>query len=184
MAHHNDRHLLFLVHAADPVHNMAAFLVIQSRGGFIQNQNLRLHRQNRGQRHPLALSPAEREGFFVSRKGKIFQYFIGTRLQRFLPFLPADGPQPEEDFFPHRVPADLAVGVLEQEAHLPGPLADGADGGIRTIDQHPSGFRPDQAVDQPDSGGFSGAVCAQDRDKLPFLHMEGNVLYGRSLVMV
>ena len=56
MTYHDHRHLLLLVHPADPVHDMAAFPVVHAGGRLIQDQDFRLHRQDGGQRQRVALA--------------------------------------------------------------------------------------------------------------------------------
>ena len=156
---------------------MAAFQIIQTGGGLVQNNDLRLYRQHGSQRHQLPLPPGEGEGLLLPGEAESLQHLIGPGFDAvFIQILP-DGPEPEGDFLPHGVPADLLVRILEQEAHPAGSLADAADRRILSVDEHAPGGRLQEPVDQLDGGGFSGAVRAEDGDKLAGLNRKGEILH-------
>ncbi len=61
----DDDGIALFVERVREIHEDGAAGQILACGGLVENDDLRLHGQNRGERHPLAVPPAERQRVLV-----------------------------------------------------------------------------------------------------------------------
>ena len=96
----------------------------------------------------------------------------------FLLALAPDGPEPERDLLAHGIPADLAVGILEEIADLPGPFADARFRRVEAVHEHPARGREEKPVDELDGGRLARAVLPEDRGEFALFDMERQIPHG------
>lgn len=148
---------------------------IERSGRLIENQNLRVHRQDSSERYTPFLAGAEMVGSFMHRRAHsyLLERFRGSR-DRFF----AREPQvqrPEGNIFKHGWHEKLFVGLLKHQTHF------GADGGKRTPLQRQSTdfdgpFAFEQSIEMENESRLAGPVCAQQRDALARGEIEINAI--------
>ena len=171
-------HVHLVVQAAQPVAQLAAHARVQRAERLVQQQHPRLHGQRPGQRHPLALSPAELGGIAVGQAGQVDQL---EQLRHPGPDLVARAlahPQAEGHVVAHRHVAEGRV-VLEHQPHPP-PL--GRDAVHRAAgDADLAGVGLLQPGDHPQQRRLPAAAGAQQRGQRAVGHRQRHLVERREL---
>src|SRR5690625_925701 len=145
--------------------------------GFIEQNEGGVRRQGTGDFHaaPLAPGQAHAEVFANMREVKLLQQLLGFLLA-LLPRQFArleNGQQVVDD-------AQLAEdrGLLGQVADaVAGPAVQGQGGDVLAVDLHAAMLLPGQPDDHVETGGFAGAVGAEQADDLATVDLKGHVLH-------
>ena len=90
----------------------------------------------------------------------------------------------EQQLLAHSGAADLAIGVLEQEANLRGKLAGAQLRGGHAIDEDLARRRLQQTVYQAHRGGLARAVRAHERNEIAVGDTEAHITQDRQLAII
>ena len=146
-------------------------LRVKALGGLIQQQNIGAGEQHLGQGGALLFAAGDVVGVPVQKGGQAAQ--SGDALYQRLLLLSGRFRAAEylKEILPHRPLEKQRLGILGQMAHLAPDLHRAPVGGAQT------GY-------DPQGGGFTGAVSAQQRIEFPLVQCEGETLYNVVPVLV
>ena len=177
MCDQNDCHAFLLIQFPNCLQHFFSSIWVQHRRRFIQDDTLRMHRHNSGNRHTLFLT----SGKFIGRMMTIRHHTY--RFQTFIHPLPdilrgnTHIFRTESHIFFHDRSYDLVVGVLEYHPRFLTNLPDiFLLGSIHII--HPKRpFRGNKKTIQVlGKRGFSASVMSQNRDKLSGLNIQIHIV--------
>ena len=178
----------------DPEH-LAGELRVQGGGGLVKAEDVRLQRQRPGDGHALLLAAGELPGIVLHAvlQAHLLEQRLGLRLDP-LPHGPLVGLvfrgllrqqlHRQHHVFESRVLGEQVEGLEHQPevqplaAHLLVPLGGGV-GGIEklfAVDPDAAAVGPLQEIQAPQQRGLTAARGADDGQRLPLLHGEGDVL--------
>src|SRR5215213_5454935 len=136
------------VHVRDDIEDLLDTEGIQLRGGLVQDEYLRMDREDGSQRQPLRFSPRELLGMAILQ---VFYAYLGEALlcpQAYLLARQTHVLQGEGRFLQHREARTGPLGerILEDEANPLRELADSSLSGVCSGDVHPAGELPLEEV--------------------------------------
>ena len=161
---------------------------IELRCRFIQNQNLRLHRENRGNRNPLHLSAGQIKGILLPELPHI------ETLERFLnpclDFLPRNTEilKPVSNLIVDRVgrAGQLMKGILENKSDLFDQLGNRRFCSIHTIKKYSTTIRTlIELRHEPEKGlrerALSSPICPDDTDERTLFDGKAKIIEHQSI---
>ncbi len=181
----DDEHGASLADAVHVLLNDKLRFIVQSAGGFVQNQNFRLRDQCPGDSDALPLTARQIAAVLTDRRIVALRHLYNEvvsagHLRRPYDSLHIHTGIAEGNVVAHRAVEQIIF--LQHHAYLPAQPERFDQSQIHAIDQHPSGSRHIQALDQFAQGAFAGTGMTDDADDFASGYLQTDVVQNFRMV--